>query len=503
MTKQIRNLGVFLSVLYLALFLQVNRLTFFGAEELRDNPSNNREVERDFSSPRGSVSTADGVVVAESIASDDRFELQRVFPLGERYAHITGYYGLTTGSAGLEEAYNDELAGRTIDFDLEDVTDLFVEREQVGNLTLSVRDDVQQVAQQQLGDREGAVVALDPRNGAILAMWSNPSYDPNLLSTHNDAEAQATSRVLDADEENPRLSRVFQERFSPGSTFKIVTATAGVEEGRVSEDDPSYPVETAYQAPGAGQPIPNFGGSSCGGTLFVILQQSCNSSFAKMGAEDAGIGPMVETAEAFGFNDTVPIDLPGAAGSVFPTEFDERNPVFLAQSSIGQFDVQATPLQMALVAAAVANDGKIMSPHVVQEVRDDQGEVIDNADEDELSEPMSPATAGLLRRGMVSVVTDGSATRLDDGIEGFEVGGKTGTAQIGDSGQSNAWIIGFAGPPGETPHVAVAVIVQAQDGVSEQTGGRVAAPIGAEVMRAALEPSAPGDEAASGPSGEG
>jgi penicillin-binding protein A len=499
-SKQIRNIGVFLAVCYAALFLQVNRLTIFEANELKDNPANNREVERDFSSARGSIITADGEIVARSVPSNDQYKLQREYPTGELFAHVTGYFAFELGSAGLERSYNDELAGRTIDFDLQNLSDLFVDRERVGDLTLSMRNDVQEVARRELGRRNGSVVALDPRNGEILALWSFPSYDPNALATHDFNAAEQVSTLLNADPEKPVLARSYQDNFFPGSTFKIVTATAGVERGGVTEDQPDYPARQAYQPVGAGgrpvgRPIGNFGGATCGGTLFPIMEASCNSAFAEMGAEDAGADAMIDTAQAFGFNQDVPIDLPRPASSSFPTDF-ENDPPKLAQSSIGQNDVRATPLQMALVAAAVANGGEIMTPHVVREVRDDQGEVVDTiATDDVWTRAMSDGTAQLLRRGMISVVEDGTASRLDEGLEGFEVGGKTGTAQIGSSDSSHAWIIGFAGPPGEAPRVAVAVIVEAQPGVSEQTGGTVAAPIAAAVMRQALEqPAGPADQ---------
>jgi penicillin-binding protein A len=499
-SKQIRNLGVFLVVCYAALFLQVNRLTVFEADELKDNPANTRDVERDFSSPRGSIITADGVVVARSVPSNDQYELQRQYPTRDLFAHVTGYFAFELGSAGLERTYNDELAGRTIDFDLQNLSDLFVDRERVGDLTLTMRNDVQEVAKQQLGEREGSVVAIDPRNGEILALWSFPSYDPNALATHDFNAAEQTAAVLNASPDKPTLARSYQDNFFPGSTFKIVTTTAGVERGGVTEDQPSYPERQAYQPVGAGgrpvgRPISNFGGSTCGGTLFAIMQASCNSAFAEMGAEDAGADAMVDVAQAFGFNQEVPIDLPRPAQSSFPTDFENDAPK-LAQSSIGQNDVRATPLQMALVAAAVANGGEIMTPHVVREVRDDQGEVVDTVDTDDVwTRAMDGDTAELLRRGMISVVQSGTASRLDDDLAGYEVGGKTGTAQIGSSDSSHAWIIGFAGPPGEAPTVAVAVIVEAQPGVSEQTGGTVAAPIASAVMRQALEqPASPADQ---------
>ena len=243
------------------------------------------------------------------------------------------------------------------------------------------------------------------------------------------------------------MARTYQEREFPGSTFKIVTATAGIERGGVTEEQPDYPVSDAYQAAGQGQPIGNFGGGSCGGTLFTILQESCNTAFAQMGVEQAEADGMIDISQAFGFNQDVPLDLPGAARSVFPNEAVTGNPPFLAQASIGQHEVQATPLQMAMVAAAVANGGEIMTPHVMREVRDDQGEKVDEFDSDVWTTAMSPQTADTLRRGMISVVTDGTASRLAEDLDDFEVGGKTGTAQLGtDPPRSHAWIIGFAGP---------------------------------------------------------
>ncbi|MDP1818516.1 MAG: penicillin-binding transpeptidase domain-containing protein [Acidimicrobiales bacterium] len=488
MTRQIRLLGLGLMVCFGILFVQLNRLTVFEASALNDNPNNTREILRDFSQPRGSVTTADGVIIAESVPSDDQFELQRRFPQGPLFAPITGYYSFTLGSAGVEKTYNDELAGRTIDLSLQDLGDLFVDKDRVGELTLSVRADLQRIASEQLGDREGSVVALDPRSGEILAMVSFPTYDPNVLASHNTNEAAEAQRLLDESPEKPRLVRAYQDRFFPGSTFKVVTATAGLLSGTVTADDPSYPVSTGYTAPGTDRPIRNFDGDSCGGKLFDIMRVSCNSAFSQMGV-DAGPEAMIAAAHAFGFNDEVPIDLTDPARSIFPTDFERDLPA-LAQSSIGQNDVSATPLQMAMVAAAVANGGKIMKPHVLQEVRDSDGNLVDSYDEGVWTEAMDPGTAALLRTAMEGVVARGTATRLQ--VPGFVVGGKTGTAQLGsDPPRSHAWIIGFAGPPDEDPTIAVAVMVEGQPEVSNQTGGRVAAPIAQAVLKAYLENPSP------------
>lgn len=484
MTRQIRLLGAGLMVCFGILFLQLNRLTVLDAAKYNDNPINTREILRDFTQPRGTVTTADGQVLARSVPSNDRFELQREYPEGALYAPITGFLSFTLGSAGVERVYNDELAGRTADLSFEDLGDLFVDKDRVGNLTLSIRHDLQQVAAEQLGQREGSVVALDPRTGEILAMVSYPSFDPNVLANHDTTAAAAAQAALDADPDKPRLARTYQDRFFPGSTFKVVTAAAGLVSGTVTIDEPSYPRSDGYTPPLTDRPIRNFDGATCGGTLVDVLRVSCNSAFAQMGV-DTGPDDMVRTAERFGFNREVPIDLTAPARSNFPLDFVRNTPA-LAQSAIGQNDVSATPLQMALVAAAVANGGEIMKPHVLKDVRDIDGNVVDEYDPETWTEAIDRGTATILRQAMETVAESGTATRLK--VPGFQVGGKTGTAQLGtDPPRSHAWIIGFGGPQGGDPTIAIAVIIEGQQGASEQTGGRVSAPIAQAVMRTYLE----------------
>ena len=484
MTRQIRLLGLGLMVCFLALFVQLNRLTVFQAAELNANPVNTRAILRDFSRPRGSVTTADGVVIARSVPSSDRYALQRQYPEGALFAQVTGYYSFALGSAGVEKTYNGELAGRSLHLSLQQLSDLFVNKDHVGDLTLTVRADLQRIATEQLGARRGSVVALDPRTGEILALVSYPSYDPNLLADHDTEVATNVARMLDASPDKPRLGRAYQDRFFPGSTFKVVTATAGITRGGVTPTAPVYPVSNAYTAPGTTRALRNFGGKSCGGTLFEILRASCNTAFAQMGVETGPAG-MIATAEAFGFNQPVPIDLTAPAVSNFPTDFTRNLPA-LAQSSIGQNDVSATPLQMAMAAGAVANaNGEVMVPHVLHDVRDIDGNVVETYRPKVWTTAMDSATAALMRDAMRGVVQSGTATRL--AVAGFDVGGKTGTAQLGTSpARSHAWIIGFAGPPGQDPTIAVAVIVEGQLGASEQTGGRVAAPIAQAVLSAYL-----------------
>jgi peptidoglycan glycosyltransferase len=515
--RPIRRIAAILMVLYVVLFAQLNNLQIFGAERLNSHPENSREAARDFERPRGLIVTADGLVIARSVETPDGLAARRrEYPQGFKYAHITGYFSRTFGAAGIEREYNDELAGKTTEQKYGNLEDLFDAKDRSGNVTLTIDSRVQEAAIAALGLTRGSVVALDPRDGSVLAMWSVPSYDPNELSDPDTAAANAAKASLDADPGNPLLERSYRETYFPGSTFKVVTASAGLESGVVTPDAPDYPRATAYTPPLTTRPLRNFGGQTCGGTLFEILRVSCNSAFAEMGAEDLGPAPLIERAEAFGFNSAPPIDLPSPAKSRFPTDFgkplqtiDEYyaqqsgqpapttvpgapEPVYvyedtprLAQTAVGQNDVAATPLQMAMVAAAIANDGKVMTPFLMRDIREQDGTLLRNTTPEVWRPAVSSATAATMRDAMVNVVENGTATRL--AIDGYVVGGKTGTAQLGtDPPKSHAWIIGFAGLPGEPPSVAVAVLVEGQDGASEQTGGRVAAPIARAVLQAAL-----------------
>ncbi|MEZ5239079.1 MAG: penicillin-binding transpeptidase domain-containing protein [Microthrixaceae bacterium] len=327
-----------------------------------------------------------------------------------------------------------------------------------GDVLLTVRKELQTVARDALGGQAGSVVALDPRDGSILAMYSNPSFDPNVLSDNDTERATAAKELYEAVDDKPLLAHTYRERYFPGSTFKVVTAMAGLADGTVTRDTPVYPVVTEYKPPLTTRAISNFGGSSCGGTLFVVLARSCNSSFAQMAVEQIGAEDMIATAEAVGFNSTPPLDLPNPADSTFPDDFGEvvsepeglapvnEDAPALAQSAIGQNDVAATPLQMALVAAAVANGGDIMTPHVLSAVRARDGDVVTSYEPAVWLRAAEASVAATMREAMVGVVTDGTASVMQ--VPGFEVGAKTGTAQLGtERPTSHAWMIAFGGPP--------------------------------------------------------
>ena len=482
MNKPIRRLGVALIVLFTVLFAQLNYIQVWRAKDLNDRPENARKILRTFARPRGTIATADGVVLARSNKTGDQFEFQREYPEGDLFGHITGYLNFRFGAAGVEQVYNDELSGEIAELEFQSVSDVFVDRNKVGNLGLTIRKVVQQVAREQLGDRKGSVVAIDPQTGEILALWSFPTYDPNPLASHGN-DASAVKEMLDADPNKPLLARSYRETFPPGSTFKVVTGSIGLQDGTVTNTQPVFPSESSFTPRQTTRPLRNFGGETCGGPLPEILRVSCNTSFARMAI---GLGPqkMIQGAQQFGFNEKPPIDLPFPAASNFPADFTDNEPA-LAQSAIGQNEVRATPLQMAMVAGAIANDGEIMEPHLLADVTDDKGTVVKSYDQKVWKTATSPQTAATMRENMKLVVADGTAQALQ--TPGMDVGAKTGTAQLGtDPPTSHTWVIAWAGPPGE-PQVAVAVVVERQPGASEATGGRIAAPIAKVVIDKVLE----------------
>jgi penicillin-binding protein A len=496
MNTQIRRLGIGLLACYLALFVMLNWVQVVHKHSLDTNALNDLRIKQEFNKDRGSITSSDGYVLAQSVdvTGSSDFTRRRVYPQGKLFAQLTGFYSFTYGATGLESAYDRELSGQTVSQQVRGFVDLLNPRPQVGNLTVTVSRRLQEVAQQALGNKAGSVVALDPRTGALLAFWSYPSFDPNPISSLDGARAKRAWTFANAAPGKPLLAHQFQEVYPPGSTFKVVTGSTGVQDGVVTVDHPFYPYARSYLPPG-GQTthaISNFGHESCGGTLITILEISCNSAFAQMGTETIGGGRMVNGAQSFGFNSKPPIDLPGAAISRFPTAFLHTNPPdipSLSQQSIGQGNDAATPLQMALVASAIADGGRIMKPHAMKEIRDSEGNVIERWHDGPWVQAVSPSTAQTMHDAMLSVVAQGTATVLQ--MPGFDIGGKTGTAQIGTDA-IDAWMIAFGGPAGQAPTIAVAVVVLDQPGVSEATGAHVAGPVAKQVLEAYLNGSSAG-----------
>jgi peptidoglycan glycosyltransferase len=483
--RSIRRVALAVVVLMLVLVGQLTYLQIIHADDLAKDPRNVRAALRDANRPRGPIVTADGTVVAQSVEVKDgtEFKFQRQYPLGAAFSQVVGYQSFVFGNTGVESVYNNQLLGRDAELQIENLPDVFNSSDSTGKVVLSLRADLQQAAVEALGNQHGSVVAMDVKTGQILAMYSNPSFDPNPLAGHKTLDVQQYFKLLNADPSKPALQRAYRERYPPGSTFKTVTASVGLEAG-VTSPDKTYPTLRALTLPQTTNKLENFGGESCGGTLANSFRISCNTTFGQIGLDLGDRFP--PGAEKFGINaGAPPIDLePGAASSIGPLvgQFQDDQPLF-AFAGIGQGDVAVTPLEMALVAEGIANGGVIMKPHVVAEIRDGNNDLVRRTDAEPWLTAISPATAQAVTAMMVTVVQNGTGTRAR--IPGVTLAGKTGTAQAAGDPRPHAWFIGFA--PAEAPQIAVAVIVErGGNSGNEATGGAVAGPIAKTIVQKAL-----------------
>ncbi|MDF5752978.1 penicillin-binding transpeptidase domain-containing protein [Spongiactinospora sp. TRM90649] len=464
------------------LMANINYLQAVRAEGLRDDARNKRNFYARYDVERGRI-TAGREVLAESVEKEGQFRFVRNYPKGPLYAHITGYFSPESQSA-IESARNSLLDGSDPSLLIRRSIDLFTNKASKGaNVDLTILPKAQEAAYNALrqSGKRGAVVALDPETGAILAMVSLPTFDPNELSGVDKGAVFKRYDELDKAKNRPLINRAIGETYPPGSTFKVLTAAAFL------EDDSSRNASTMVDAPqrldlpNTTADLPNYGGAACGAgrvTLVFALERSCNTPFGKIGI-DLGYEKMKDQATKFGIGGerlTVPMGV--AESSIGP----EEDAAALAQASIGQRSVQMTPLEMALIAAGIANDGKVMKPYLVNRIADAEGGEVENADPDELSTAMSSETAAKLREMMVSVVRQGTATAAQ--IPGVEVGGKTGTAETAEGQAPHAWFISFA--PAQKPKVAVAVLVESGSAGTDASGGHTAAPIAKSVMEAVL-----------------
>ena len=483
MDRQIRRVGLGLLIGFLAVFFQLNYIQIFAAEDIAGNPANFRAVLREYAIRRGDILTLDGVPLARSRATRGQLKYQRVYPQADLFAHITGFYSIVFGESRIESTFNDQLLGESDVISMQDIEDRFLEGGERGdNVRLTIDSELQRIARDALAGQEGAVVALDPSTGEVRAMYSNPSYDPNPLASHTPKEERDHWRSLDpGSPRSPLISRATSLTYAPGSTFKIVTGAAALESGRYTRNS-TFPDPVELELPLTNETLQNFTKTSCAGggsiNLFEAMRISCDTTFGQIGLK---IPDEVESmADALGFNEPIETDL-GTAASAYPHIPDDSEPL-RAFAGIGQADVAATPLQMALVAATVANGGEVPRPRFVREVIDASGGLVDRFSPETLGRAMSPTTAATLTDMMQAVVQSGTGIAAQ--IPGIEVAGKTGTAQTGVEGAApHAWFIAFAPVP--RPRLAVAVLVENGGTVgSEATGGRVAAPVAKALIEA-------------------
>ncbi len=480
MNRQIRVLGVVLLLAFAVLFLQLNNLQVLQASKLANSPGNFRKNLQRFNDPRGVIQSADGVVVAKSIPTTGTYKYLRQYPEGPLFAQITGYVSYVYGSDGVESSYNSDLTGHNLP--IRYLSDLLTTRTVTEDLTLTITKRLQQVAATALGPKVGAVVALDPTTGSVLAMYSNPSYDPNPLASHDGTAERNAWTAYQTNPAKPMLARAYRERYAPGSTFKVITASAVLDHDPVLATK-SYPTVSQIPLPNTTHALSNFAHESCGGVLPDLFRVSCDTGFGQIGL-DMGAQSLAAEAESFGFNQVPPLDLPSPiAVSTFPSpDAFVHNLPGVAFSAIGQEDVSASALQMALVASAIANKGVIMAPHVMDQIRDNQGRQVTAFKPKPWLTATSPQTAATISSFMVGVVNGGTATNM--ALPGVQVAAKTGTAQTTVGGGANMWMIAFA--PAQAPKVAVAVVVPAQPSVGEAQGATIAGPIAKTVLAAAL-----------------
>ncbi|MCL3838092.1 peptidoglycan D,D-transpeptidase FtsI family protein [Aeromicrobium duanguangcaii] len=487
MNKPIRAMAVVCLLMFMGLLLNANYVQFVQADDLNEKQGNRRVIDEEFSRERGAI-IVDGEPIAQSVPTKDRWQFQRKYTDPKLYAPVTGYFSYQYGQAGIERSYNSILSGSDDRLFVNRVIDLIGnDQPQGGSVELTLDAAAQRAAFEGLADlgedTRGAVVALNPQTGAVLAMVSQPTYNPNQLSSHDADKVTRTMQRLEKDTTQPLTNRGTQTILPPGSTFKVVTAAAALDDLDLSADDEVRGGAT-LGFPGINYKLVNQGGSTCGGNPISFeraLEVSCNVSFGWL-AGKVGQEKMSEQATKFGFGERPIEDLPSAVSRFTADPDATLEPPQLAQSGIGQYEVAATPLQMAMVSAAVANDGVLMKPHLVRTVVAPNLSVLEKPEPEELERPMSAGKARELRDMMVAVVDEGTGSPA--AIPGVDVGGKTGTAESAPDRPPYAWFIGFA--PADDPQVAVAVLVESAQNTSDIAGGRLGGPIARAVMEAVL-----------------
>jgi penicillin-binding protein A len=486
--RALRRISIAVLVMFLLLLVNINYLQGFEPASLASKPNNARAFEAQFQYQRGSIVTSDNVTIAESKPSNDIYKYQRVYPYGPEYAPVTGYDTLYSQS-GIEYYENSVLNGSDSSLTVRNFIDLLTGKQRKGaSVTVTINSAAQNAAwnalQSTTNGKPGAVVALDPQTGAILAMASYPSYDPNQLATHDGNKLNAVDKALLLDPGNPLLNRAINFTWPPGSTFKIVTSSTYLTQNPGSTPQTSVYSPTVLKLPQTTHVLTNNDGEICGdGTgqtpLITAFAQSCDTTFGNIGMKLGG-PTLNDFAGLFGMNsDTLKIPMPVTRSDyVIPL-----SPPLTAFSAIGQYDDTVTPLQEAMFAAAIANGGKLMTPYLVKQVTASDLSTIQTTTPTQLGQAVSPAVAAYVGQMMLAAVQDpeGTANAFNTGAVGFTMAGKTGTAQNGvnNTGLNDAVFSCYA--PYGNPQIAVGVIIQGGG-----YGATAAAPIAVQVIKAYL-----------------
>jgi penicillin-binding protein A len=481
MNTPLRHVWLVIGLLFVLLFTSTTYFQVIAQGRLNAHGQNDRTLYNEYGRHRGPI-VVDGHPVAQSQTSGDTYGYLRTYDPGALYAPVTGYYSVVYGFTGIERSLNDTLSGEADALFYHRISDILSGRQGRGaTVELTLDAAAQEAAWEALDGRRGAVVALDPETGAVLAMVSAPSFDPDRLASHDRAAVSQAWTELNEDPARPLTNRAIGgDLYPPGSAFKLVVASAALESGQYTAES-EIPGPGTWQLPNSSAVMNNHaagGTEPCGpddvSTLADALRQSCNTSFAMLGVE-LGEEQLRETAEGFGFGQRLEIPL-----SVSPSTLgDELDDAQLATTSIGQYETRVTPLQMAMVAGTFANDGVVMQPQLVQAVRTNDLSTVAELSPKELGQPLTAANAAQMRQMMVGVVEDGTGSAA--AIDGVEVGGKTGTAEWGEGRAPHSWYVGY----GQQADQKIAVAVLVEEG---GYGSRTAAPIAKDVMEAVIRP---------------
>ncbi|MER5947436.1 penicillin-binding protein 2 [Streptomyces sp. NPDC001904] len=484
MNKPLRRIAIFCGLLVLTLLIRDNWLQYVKADSLASDDDNRRVAIARYSTPRGDIIVDGKSITGSKETSGTDLKYKRTWKDGPMWSPVTGYASQVVGATQIESIEDGILTGNDDRLFFRNTLDMITgKKKEGGNVVTTLNARAQKAAYDGLKNRgKGAVAAIEPSTGKILALASTPSYDPSSFAGNSNDDG-ATFSKLDKDKDKPLLNRALRETYPPGSTFKLVTAAAALESG---DYDPDKKTQTPlpWTMPGTTTPLKNEGNIPCeNATLRVALKVSCNTVFGKIGS-DLGNEKMVDEAEKFGFNKEQFVPVRSNASNFD----DDMNPSQTALSSIGQYNTAATPLQMAMVASAVANDGKLMKPYMIDELKASNLDTIEKTEPEELSQPLSEDNAQKLQSMMETVVNDPGGTGSNAKIPGAIVGGKTGTAQHGvdNSEKPYAWFVSYAKTSSGTP-VAVAVVVEDSDASRQDiSGGGLAAPIAKSVMEAVI-----------------
>jgi peptidoglycan glycosyltransferase len=481
MNRELKRVSIVVLLMFMALLGSTTVIQVFQADNLSADARNTRTLYDSYSVERGAILVA-GEPIAQSMPAADNYKFQRTYSNGPLYAPITGFMPINGSPTGLEHSLNGELSGTSNSQFFDKISGLITGKNPKGaSVEVTIDPVAQQAAWDALGNLTGSVVLTEPATGRILAMVSKPGFDPNLLAVHDNQKVTDSYQQLLADNGNPLINRAINALNPPGSVFKLVVVTAALESGKFTPES-TFPNPATFQLPGSSAIVINSGGGTCGGgdtaTIATALRLSCNIPMAELGLQ-LGDKAIRDTAEKFGFNSesTIPLNV---SASIYPKNLDDAQ---TALSAFGQYEVRATPLQMATVSATIANGGLRMAPNLIEKVIAPDLSSLQVFEPQSVKRVMSTETAATLTQMMVNGVQDGAASNAR--IDGVKVAGKTGTAENAADEPYTLWFTGFA--PAENPKYAISVLVEDGGGLGQTGyGNLLAAPIAKQVIEAVL-----------------